>query len=175
MSTTLTCLLCAVSAIWVTAAVSRFRSTRVRFGPRYALPETSRQVAVAFSRLFSADESRWFEALDPEPRRRLTRQFKNNRRQVAQLYLQQVKREHDSAWLELRRLAARMDRPDLAREALGVSVAFNLRYCVLRLQLAAGMSPRRDALAWLSGNNTSQRGCRIASALSKTRGAGLAA
>jgi|GEM_PF-6484207 len=149
LPTTLTYLLCAGSAIWIAAVLSRLRAAHPRRGSRYGLEATARHVGDAFVRLFSASEEAFIARTAPTSRD-LGRQFRRNRRQVFDLYLQQLKKEHDHATAELRRLAVRYDRPDLASVAVRRTIGFNTRYWVLRLQLAAGLAPTAPSIRWVA-------------------------
>lgn len=147
LPTTLTYLLCAGSAIWIAAVLSRLRSAHPRRSSRYGLEATARHVGDAFVRLFSVSEEAFIARTAPASRE-LGRRFRRNRRQVFDLYLQQLKKEHDAATAELRRLAVRYDRPDLASVAVRRTIGFNTRYWVLRLQLAAGLAPTAPSVRW---------------------------
>ena len=149
LSTTVTYLFCAGSAIWIAAVIGRLRSSNARLSPHYSLESTSRHVTEAFGRLFSATEKSFIKTSNGVTDD-LVHRFHHNRRQVFDVYLQQVKSQHDQATGELRRLASELDRPDLASIALRRTIRFNMRYWTLRLQLATGLPVTPRTVRWVT-------------------------
>ncbi|MBI1352958.1 MAG: hypothetical protein GC160_01340 [Acidobacteria bacterium] len=148
MSTTMACLMSAGAAFWLAAFLCRFRSARLRTRPQYGSPDASRRVTAAFSRLLAGEELHYVRSFPGAPAG-LSRRLKSNRQRVLGEYLQQLRVEHADASRNLRELAARMDRPDLAAEAVRRAVRFNAIYWSLRLQLASGIPVNQTTLAWV--------------------------
>ena len=142
------CLLSAASAFWLAAFLCRFRAAPLRARPRYLQAGTAQRVTQAFERLFSAEEYRYVASVPGSPAG-LAGLLRRNRRRVLGAYLQQIRQEHREAVSDLRGLAAQLDRPDLAAEAVRRSVRFNLVYWSLRVQLASGIPVNKTTLAWV--------------------------
>lgn len=150
MSTTLTYFFCASLAVWIAAVIARIRSSTGALIPRGQVREASLHAADAFRRLFSPQELQFVEE-SAGGSAELSRRLRQNRRQVFTLYLAELKLAHSGSIRQLRELSARLDRPDLAREALRRSLRFNFRYWLLRLQLAAGLPVTQRTTRWVAG------------------------
>ena len=161
LPTALSYLMCAGSAIWIAAVLNRLRSSTTHRAPRYGRRSTSRQIAVAFGRLFSSIEEAFIRE-SAQTSGELARKFRRNRRRVFDLHLQQLKMEHDVAAANLREVAVRNDRPDFAVVAIRKAVTFNLRYWTLRLQLAAGLTPMSPTVRWAAAWHPASRQAPVA-------------
>lgn len=147
MEMSLTCLLCAGSAIWIAEIVRRLASSRSGAPPAYGTPRTAAEAFRAFQRLFAAREATFLKEY-PRVATRLNRRLSQNRRIVFQTYLEHLRDEHAAGASELRGLAVELDRPELARESLQRQFRFKSCYWLLRLQLATGLPVTPRVMGW---------------------------